>query len=215
VKRLPAPGPYAITPDWDDTDRLVARAAEIIAGGAVMLQYRHKQADVDLRLRQARRLKQLCATMKVPFIINDSVQLCLEADADGVHLGRDNTPIAAARARLGPDRIIGATCYGDAERAEAAARDGADYVAFGGFFRSSRKDYAPTTPHDILTDARQRQPLPIAVIGGMSSDNCQPLIERGARWIAAIGSLFDAPDSRAATRDMARLFDPPSQDATL
>jgi thiamine-phosphate pyrophosphorylase len=212
---LPGPGLYALTPDWDDTALMLERAEALIAGGAVMLQYRHSGASARTQRAQAGALRQLCARHAIPFIVNDSVALCLEVDADGVHLGRDNTPIAEARARLGAGRIIGATCYDQLERAHAAAADGADYVAFGGFYRSSRKDYAPTTPMGLIDDAVATLPLPVAAIGGMSPRNCAPLIARGARWIAAIGSVFDTPDSEHAARLFKRLFAIAGETSTL
>lgn len=214
-RRLPPAGLYAITPDWDDTDRLLTRAAEIIAGGAVMLQYRHKSAPTALMLEQAKRLKALCAATGTRFIVNDSVVLCSAAGADGVHLGRSNTSIAEARDRLGPDRIIGATCYGEYALATAAARDGADYIAFGGFFPSTRKDYPVTTPDALVRRTAGTLDMPIAVIGGMTADNAGPLVAAGARWVAAIGSIFDAPDGRVAASRFATLLASAPQGSTL
>ena len=215
MRPLPPPGLYAVTPDWDDADRLLARAAQLIDGGAVMLQHRNKTTTTGLLLAQAYRLRALCTARGIPFIVNDSVELCAAVGADGVHLGRSNTPIAEARELLGPNRIIGATCYGDPALAEAAVRDGANYVAFGGFFISPRKDYAPTTPHDIIRRTIDRLGTPVAVIGGMTPDNCSPLIEQGARWVAAIGSVFDVPDGEAAARQFSARFAAAAQSSTL
>ena len=212
---LPGPGLYAVTPDWDDTDRLVAHAEQVLAGGAVMLQYRHTTASVRLRLTQATRLRQLCARWQRPFIVNDSIKLCIAVDADGVHLGRDDTPLAEARAWLGPERLIGATCLDRIEHARAAERAGADYVAFGGFFASPRKPYAPTTPPARIAEAVQQVRLPVTVIGGMTANNCAPLIAQGARWVAAIGAVFDCADSRVAAQAFTDRFAPAVQSSTL
>src|SRR5690606_37281906 len=105
-------GLYIVTPDWDDTKRLLEVTEQALRGGAALVQYRHKSADADLRLEQARQLLELCRRHQRPLIINDHVDLCLALGADGIHVGGTDVGIAQVRAAVGPDRIVGASCYG-------------------------------------------------------------------------------------------------------
>jgi thiamine-phosphate pyrophosphorylase len=125
-------GLYVVTPDWDDTARLLAASDAALRGGAAVLQYRHKSADEALRREQASQLLALCRRHGRPFIINDHPQLCVELDADGVHVGGTDAAVAAVRQQVGPERIVGASCYGSVELAQAAQAAGASYVALGG-----------------------------------------------------------------------------------
>src|SRR5215470_3304622 len=122
-------GLYALTPDLLDSDELIERVGAAIAGGARAIQYRNKIASPPLRRAQALALRDLCAARGVTFIVNDDVDLAYAVDADGVHVGRDDAPIARARSRLGQTAIVGVSCYDSLERATAAVAAGADYVA--------------------------------------------------------------------------------------
>jgi len=129
-------GLYLVTPDWDDTDRLLEATRRALEGGAALVQYRHKTASGPLRAEQAGALLALCRRHARPLMINDHLDLCLRLDADGVHVGGLDASVAQVRAALGPDRIVGASCYGQFELALAAQAAGASYVAFGGFYPS-------------------------------------------------------------------------------
>ena len=199
-------GLYLVTPDWDDTDKLLAASEQAIGGGAALLQYRHKTGGDDLRREQAEALLKLCRRLKVPFIINDHVELCEALDADGIHVGGTDAPVAAARARVGGDKIVGASCYGDLQLARDAAAAGASYVAFGGFYPSRVKKYEVTTPPDIVTRAIAELDVPVCVIGGMTVENSRPLVTLGAHMVAAISSVYAAADHRAAASAFAELY---------
>jgi thiamine-phosphate pyrophosphorylase len=199
-------GLYLVTPDWDDTNQLVETTERALRGGAAVVQYRHKTADAALRQEQARRLLILCRAYQRPFIINDHLDLCLLLDADGVHVGGTDASVAQARAAVGPDKIVGASCYGDLQLAHQAYVSGASYVAFGGFYPSRVKQYPVTTPLDIVVQARQTIALPSVVIGGMTHDNAAPLVARGADMVAAISSVYLATDPEAAARGFVELF---------
>lgn len=199
-------GLYLVTPDWDDTERLLAASEQAIQGGATLLQYRHKTASDALRREQAQALLTLCRTMKVPLIINDHVDLCEAIDADGIHVGGTDTSVANVRARVGADKIIGASCYGDLQLARDAKAAGASYVAFGGFYPSRVKKYAVTTPPDIVSRAISELNMPVCVIGGMTAENSKPLVALGAPMVAAISSVYSAEDPRSAAREFAELF---------
>ena len=199
-------GLYLVTPDWDDTEKLLAATEQGLLGGASLLQYRHKTASDELQQEQATALLALCRRYRVPFIINDHVALCDRIDADGIHVGGTDASVAAVRTLLGKDKIIGASCYGDLELALQSAAAGASYVAFGGFYPSRVKKYAVTTQPDILTRARAELSLPFCVIGGMTVANAKPLVDLGADMVAAISSVYLADDQRTAAKEFTNLY---------
>lgn len=199
-------GLYLVTPDWDDTDKLVAASEQAIAGGATLLQYRHKTASDDMRAEQASALLALCRRLNVPLIINDHVELCERLDADGIHVGGTDASVADVRVRVGKDKIVGASCYGDLQLARNAAAAGASYVAFGGFYPSRVKKYEVTTSPDIITRALSEIELPVCVIGGMTVENSRPLVELGAHMVAAISSVYSSSDHRSAASAFVSLF---------
>ena len=199
-------GLYLVTPNWDDTDRLLDVTEQALRAGAAVVQYRHKDAGPELRREQASALLALCRRHGRPLIINDHVLLCTELDADGVHVGGTDAPLAAVRGVVGPDKIVGASCYGDLELARQAQDAGASYVAFGGFYPSTVKKYAVTTPPDIVLEAKATLCVPVVVIGGMTTENARPLVARGADMVAAITSVVQAPDPYSAAREFVGLF---------
>lgn len=199
-------GLYLVTPDWDDTAQLLQVTEQALQGGVRLLQYRHKTAPAALQREQAVALQQLCRQYACPFVINDHLALCQELDTDGVHVGATDTGVAQARRMLGPDKIVGASCYGDLALALAAQTDGASYVAFGGFYPSRVKRYPVTTPVTILSEAAAQIHLPKVVIGGMTATNAAPLVQEGAQMVAAISSVYQAPDPQQAARQFAMLF---------
>ncbi|MDP3671602.1 MAG: thiamine phosphate synthase [Telluria sp.] len=199
-------GLYIVTPDWDDTERLLRVSEQALQGGAALLQYRHKTADAALRRTQAAALQALCRRYARPFIINDTVELCLELDADGIHVGGTDASVAAVRAALGPDKIVGASCYGSLQLARDAHLAGASYVAYGGFYPSKVKQYPVTTAIGILAQSKVEIALPCVAIGGMTQQNAEPLVAAGADMVAAISSVYLADDPEAAARGFAALF---------
>ena len=184
-------GLYAVTPDEQNTDVLLAKVEAALRGGINVLQYRNKRADHKLQTQQARAILPLCRHYQVPFIINDSIKLCLTLDADGVHLGADDGNLAEARARLGEGKILGASCYNRLDMALAAAEAGADYAAFGACFASGTKPNALVAPLDLFTQARQSVDIPLVAIGGINLENTAQVIKAGANAIAVVGALFD------------------------
>lgn len=202
-------GLYAVTPDEQDTDVLLAKVEAALHGGIHVLQYRNKRADHKLQTQQARAILPLCRQYQVPFIINDSIKLCLTLDADGVHLGADDGNLAEARARLGAGKILGASCYNRLDLALAAAEAGADYAAFGACFISGTKPNAVVAPLDLFTQARQLVDVPLVAIGGITLENATQAIEAGADAIAVVGALFGSENSlliEASARQFSQLF---------
>ena len=200
-------GLYAITPDLADTDDLVYRVRAALDGGAHVVQYRNKTATLELRLTQARALQSLCTARGVPLIINDHLDVALAVDAAGLHLGGDDGDLAAARAQLGPGKLLGASCYNRLELAEAAVAAGADHVAFGSFFASSIKPDAVRPPLDLVSDAKKRLAVPIVGIGGITPGNAPQLLSAGIDAVAVISAIFAAPDIEAAAREFQSLFE--------
>lgn len=196
-------GLYVVTPDWDDTDKLLAISAAALEAGVCLLQYRHKTADAAQRKAQATALLALCRRHGVPFIVNDFVDLAQELNADGVHVGGTDASVQEVRALLGPDKIVGASCYGSLELAEKSAASGASYLALGGFYPSLKKQYPVTTDPHIVAQARARFDLPLVVIGGMTVENSAPLVKLGAQMVAAISSVYGA-DAESADAQWTR-----------
>lgn len=206
-------GLYAITPDEADTARLLVRVEVVLRAGAAWLQYRNKVADGGLRERQAQALQPLCRRYGVALIINDDWRLAAAIGADGAHLGQDDGALAAARDTLGAGAIVGASCYDSLELARAACAAGASYVAFGAFFPSPSKPDARRASTALLRDSAMLG-VPRVAIGGITSDNAQPLVAAGADLLAAISGVFDAPDPAAATRAYIACFDHPADHPT-
>jgi thiamine-phosphate pyrophosphorylase len=177
-----------------------------IRGGARLVQYRDKSSGHARREAEARSLLRLCRDHGVPLIVNDDVDLAATLGADGVHLGKDDGAVSAARVRLGPRAIIGVSCYDSLDRAVQAAHDGADYVAFGSFFASASKPLAVRAPLSLLKDARARLDIPLCAIGGITPANGGELLQAGAHMLAAIQGLFGAADVQVAAREYAKLF---------
>jgi thiamine-phosphate pyrophosphorylase len=200
-------GLYLVTPDEVDTNRLLDQVRPLLAARPALLQYRNKDADVALRRTQASALLALCRDAGVPLVINDNLSLALELGADGVHLGRDDGDLAAARAALGPDRILGVSCYGEWPRAELGAMAGVNYLAFGAVYPSSTKPQAPRAPLSMLGEARSRFGLPVAAIGGITLENAAPVVAAGADLLAVISDVFQAADPVVRATAYAGLFD--------
>lgn len=198
-------GLYAVTPELADTALLTRKVEAVLRGGARVVQYRNKAADERVRHEQAFQIARLCRNAGACFIVNDSIELAHDVAANGVHLGKDDDGVEAARALLGPGKLIGVSCYNQLGRARDAVAQGADYIAFGSFFQSPTKPGAATACRDLLHAAKEFS-LPIVAIGGITPDNAAGLIEAGADAVAVVSAVFDAPDVERAARRIARLF---------
>ncbi len=199
-------GLYAVTADTSDSAELQRRVSEAIAGGVRIVQYRNKTAPAALRRQQADMLVALCRRSEVPLIINDDIELARAVGADGVHLGRADATLDAARAALGARALVGVSCYDDLARALEAERGGASYVAFGSFYPSAVKPGAVRASLDLLRRARAALAVPITAIGGITPDNAAQLVAAGADALAVISALFNMPDSCAAAQAFAPAF---------
>ena len=199
-------GLYAVTPESSSTDTLTHDVAQALAGGCRYVQYRDKSSDVVRRNERARALNALCRRHGATLLINDDVELALTLDSAGVHLGQDDGDLAAARAALGPDRLLGASCYADLALAEQAIASGADYVAFGAIYGSPTKPQAKHAPLALLGQAR-RLGVPVCAIGGITLARAPAVLAAGADLLAVISDLFAAPDIAARAAAFQSLFE--------
>jgi len=200
-------GLYAIT----DThliprERFVETVEAAVRGGATMIQLREKDTPRAEMVRLGRAVLGVTRRYGALLIINDHPSVAKEIGADGAHVGREDPPVAEARALLGPQAIIGASCYGDVERAVAAEQAGADYVAFGTPFPSPTKTKRTDISLEIFQEAKHRVHVPVFAIGGITIANAQQIIEAGADGVAIVSGVFGAPDVEAAARALAQLF---------
>lgn len=197
-------GLYAITdPSLLSADRLLIACEQALRGGARILQYRDKPASTTERLARGKALRSLCQRYGAMFIVNDDIALAAATGADGVHLGQSDGRIQDARKQLGQHAIIGVTCHDDADLADQAAEQGADYVAFGRFFPSQTKPHALPAPLQVLHHPLN---IPKVAIGGVNHDNALPLVRAGASALAVIHALFASHDIEASARQFATLF---------
>jgi thiamine-phosphate pyrophosphorylase len=149
----------------------------------------------------------VCRRHGVPLLVNDDVGLARDLGADGVHLGRHDMTLTAARVLLGPEAIIGMSCYDQPERAYAAQAEGADYVAFGSFFPSATKPGAVRADLGMLRAARRHLHLPVVAIGGLTPENAPALLAAGADLLAVVQGIFGAADPRAAAARYRAVFE--------
>ena len=190
-----------ITDEHADPVELARQALE---GGAGMVQLRRKSASGRDLFHWALRIQELCREQEALFIVNDRVDIALAMMADGVHLGQQDLPPAAARALLGPDAIIGVSVSCEAEAAKAAS-DGASYIGVGHIFPTFSKD-KPTPPIGTaaIKPIRNAAQLPVIAIGGIDLDNAAEVIRTGASGIAVISAVSDSDDPTASARELVR-----------
>lgn len=193
-------GLYAITDPNLMQDKILQKAEQAILGGISILQYRNKTASATQQLKEAKELALLCKKHNVLFIINDNIELALQVDADGLHLGQSDTPLLEARKQLPADKIIGVSCNNKIELALTAQKHGADYIAFGRFFSSQTKPEAPQAELALLQQAHNKIIIPIVAIGGITPEAAPALMKQGVNMIAAINGIFAQHDVYLATQ---------------
>lgn len=199
-------GLYAITPEGLTRADLLVRVRAALAGGAVLVQYRDKLTSGSERQTTASALRALCHEFGTPLLINDDLDLALAVNADGVHLGSDDGDWCAARRRLGPERLLGVSCYADIELARQAVRAGADYFAFGAVFPSTTKPLAVRAELSLFAQCRQEFATTVCAIGGITLENAPCLLAAGADLLAVISDLFAAPEVRERAAAYQHLF---------
>ncbi len=187
---------YAITDkSWLEGKTLTEQVKEALEGGVTMVQYRQKK---NPSIEEALSLRALCHSYKVPFIINDYVDLAKEIDADGVHVGLSDMAVAAAREALGPDKIIGATAK-TVTQALAAQNAGADYLGSGAVFGSSTKRDAIPMDIGLFKEICHSVKIPVVAIGGIDENKAMELAKTGLAGIAVVSGIFAQPDIKQAS----------------
>ena len=200
------PGLYAITdPLLLDGQQLLSAVESALAGGCRVIQYRDKLASMAERLQRARSLKRLCEKYNAQLIINDDLQLCLDSQAHGVHLGKSDGDIHYARKVLGEESILGVTCHSDLHYAQKCIEAGVDYCAFGRVFPSLTK---PDAPHCSLSILKQALKLskPVVAIGGITLDNIDLLMQTPVHNVAVIHGLFSKADIQTTAHQFQKYF---------
>lgn len=177
-----------------------------VAGGADTVQYRQKSGGTRGMIETARAMRNICAASGVPLIVNDRVDVALAAEANGVHLGQDDFPVALARNLLGAGRVIGVSA-GNLDEARQSIADGADYVGFGPIFPTgSKSDAGEAQGLEALADFARAVRAPVIAIGGIGAGNAAGVVRSGAHGIAVISAVCCQADPEAAIRNLARLI---------
>lgn len=172
-------------------------AAALDAGDVACVQLRLKDVSDDALKRAIEVLRPVVQSREVSFLINDRPDLAVQFGCDGAHVGQDDTDARAARKILG-DLTLGVTCHNSREMAFEAGEAGADYVAFGAFYPTTTKDAPIRAEPDILKWWSELMELPCVAIGGIDADNCAPLVQAGADFLAVVSAVWNHPDGAAA-----------------
>jgi thiamine-phosphate diphosphorylase len=195
---------YAVTDSkWLNGRTLPDVVEEAIAGGVTFIQLREKKLSREEFVSLAKEVKKVTDRYRVPFIINDDVEVAKEVDADGVHVGQNDTSVEDARRVLGPDKIIGVSAH-NVEEALAAQEKGADYLGVGAAFTTSTKLDASALSMDTLRAICQAVSIPVVAIGGINADNILKLKGTGIDGVAVVSAVFAAENVKAAAEDLAR-----------
>ncbi|ROR29375.1 thiamine-phosphate pyrophosphorylase [Mobilisporobacter senegalensis] len=193
---------YGVTDrSWLKGDTLESQVEKAILGGITSIQLREKDLDHDEFLISAKKVKRITDQYKVPFIINDNVEIALEVDADGVHIGQSDEDIIQARKKLGRNKIIGVSAHNVLE-AIMAEENGADYIGVGAVFHTNTKSDAGTVSYETLKEICNRVKIPVVAIGGITRKNIMKLSGSGIDGVAVISAIFGEQDITKASQEM-------------
>ncbi len=195
---------YAVTDrHWLNGRELADVVKESLDGGVTMLQLREKTLEEDKFLEEAKLLQTLCRERKIPFIINDNVDIAVAMDADGVHVGQSDMEALDVRAKVGPDKIVGVSAQ-TVEQALLAEKHGADYLGVGAVFPTGSKDDADDVSYETLKAICEAVSIPVVAIGGISQENVSRLTGSGICGVAVISAIYAAKDIREAASKLKR-----------
>ena len=193
---------YAVTDrGWLKGETLYEQVEKAIKGGVTFVQLREKELDKRAFLSEARQIKALCRKYHVPFVINDSVEIALATDADGVHVGQEDMEAKHVREKLEADKIMGVTAK-TVEQAIRAQECGADYLGVGAVFPSPTKKNAIGITHEQLREICAAITIPVVAIGGITSQNIMQLNNTGIEGVAVISGIFAQDDITAAAAEL-------------
>lgn len=189
---------YAVTDRaWLGDKTLSWQVEESLKGGATMIQLREKHLDHEHFLKEAKEIKELCRKYQVPFLINDDVDLAVEVDADGVHVGQHDMEAGEVRKKIGPNRILGVSAQ-TVEQALLAQQAGADYLGVGAVFPTGTKDDADAVSIQMLGEICRAVSIPVVAIGGIGQHNVMQLAGSGICGIAVVSAIYAQPDIQNA-----------------
>ena len=198
---------YAVTDRaWLKGHTLGQVVNEAIAGGATLIQIREKDLDYESFKAQALEIQSICRAHNIPFIVNDNVQLAIDIDADGIHVGQDDMNAANVRALIGPAKILGVSVRTPEEAVLAESR-GADYLGAGAVFHTGSKADAVDITHEALREICAAVKIPVVAIGGISVKNARELSGTGIAGLAVISAIFAAPNIKSAAHELRRISD--------
>ena len=197
---------YAVTDRaWlKEGEDLVSVCKSVLENGATFLQIREKDLDADIFEQEAQSLKRLCAEYHIPFVVNDSVEIALEIDADGVHVGQSDIKGRDIRSMIGNDKILGISA-GTVEEAIAAEKTGADYIGVGAVFGTSTKKNARYLTVEKLKEISESVSIPVVAIGGIGASNIMELKNSGVDGVAVVSAIFAAKNPGEATAELLKL----------
>ena len=197
---------YAVTDQsWlKEGQTLLSVCEDVLENGATFLQIREKDLDANAFEAEAAKLKELCARNKVPYVVNDSVEISLAIDADGVHVGQSDIKERDIRSLIGPERILGISA-GTVEEAIAAENAGADYIGVGAVFGTSTKKNARNLTVEKLKEISGAVSIPVVAIGGINAKNLMELRGSGVDGVAVVSAIFAAEDPGRATAELLTL----------
>lgn len=193
---------YAVTDrSWLRNQTLYEQVEEALKGGATFIQLREKKLGYDEFLEEAKQIQKLCKEYKVPFVINDNVEIAKQIGADGVHVGQDDMESGKVRTLLGEDKIIGVSAH-NVEEALLAQANGADYLGVGAVFNTMSKDDVSTLNHEVLKEICKAVSIPVIAIGGINEENVLKLAGTGICGVAVISAIFAKDDIKEATKSL-------------
>ena len=190
-----------VTDHCSDADAFCSIVEKALQAGATVLQLREKKAATRDFYQLALRIKPIARQYNVPLLINDRLDIALAVDADGVHVGQEDLPVAVVRRLIGPDKILGATAATLAA-AQTAEREGADYIGSGAMFPTRTKAGKPVLPMSVLAQIKQAVQVPVVAIGGITADNLLTLKNTGVDGVAIVSAIMDSADPAAATQEI-------------
>ena len=196
---------YAVTDRrWLGGKKLGSQVRRALSGGVTMVQLREKELHGDELLEEAREIREICHSFRVPFLIDDDVELARKVDADGVHVGQEDMEAARARSILGPGKILGVSAR-TLEQARAAEAAGADYLGVGAVFPTGTKDDAKSVSLDSLREICGSVTIPVVAIGGIGKKNLLQLSGSGIAGVAVVSAIFAQEDIEGETRSLKEL----------
>ena len=190
-----------VTDHCSDVDAFCTIVEKALQAGVTVLQLREKKAATRDFYQLAMRIKPIARQYNVPLLINDRLDIALAVDADGVHVGQEDLPVAVVRRLIGPDKILGATAATVAA-AQTAEREGADYIGSGAMFPTLTKPGKQVLPLNVLAQIKQAVQVPVVAIGGITADNLLTLKITGVDGLAVVSAIIDSADPAAATQEI-------------